>query len=141
MTHRPPAAAAAPSPPRAIAAASRASARPRLTTGPHNTPRYGHADTQPPFVGWNEGLDPYEPVIKGDKLCALSARSRLPACGCGLADCSAHGARAAQTGAAEPTTGTGAGLGGARRRRRGRHCARACARACACVYVRACAHA
>jgi acetylornithine deacetylase/succinyl-diaminopimelate desuccinylase-like protein len=29
---------------------------------------YGHADTQPPFVGWNEDLDPYKANLKGEKL-------------------------------------------------------------------------
>ena len=29
---------------------------------------YGHADTQPPFVGWNDDLDPYTPNLKGEKL-------------------------------------------------------------------------
>ena len=29
---------------------------------------YGHLDKQPPFVGWNEGLDPYVPVTKDGKL-------------------------------------------------------------------------
>ena len=29
---------------------------------------YGHADTQPPFVGWNDGLEPYNPVVKDGKL-------------------------------------------------------------------------
>lgn len=24
---------------------------------------YGHFDKQPPFVGWNEGLGPYTPVL------------------------------------------------------------------------------
>lgn len=24
---------------------------------------YGHYDKQPPFVGWNEGLDAYKPVL------------------------------------------------------------------------------
>jgi acetylornithine deacetylase/succinyl-diaminopimelate desuccinylase-like protein len=31
---------------------------------------YGHMDKQPPFTGWDEGLGPYEPVIreiKGEK--------------------------------------------------------------------------
>ena len=51
---------------------------------------YGHADTQPPFVGWNEGLEPYKPVVKDGKLygrgscddgyavfCAVSATKAL----------------------------------------------------------------
>mmetsp|Transcript_31100 Transcript_31100/g.87167 ORF Transcript_31100/g.87167 Transcript_31100/m.87167 type:complete len:486 (-) Transcript_31100:130-1587(-) len=29
---------------------------------------YGHADKQPPFEGWNEGLGPYTPVIRDGKL-------------------------------------------------------------------------
>lgn len=29
---------------------------------------YGHLDKQPPFDGWREGLDPWEPVIDGDRL-------------------------------------------------------------------------
>lgn len=29
---------------------------------------YGHLDKQPPFVGWSEGLGPYEPVLRGDRL-------------------------------------------------------------------------
>jgi acetylornithine deacetylase/succinyl-diaminopimelate desuccinylase-like protein len=29
---------------------------------------YGHLDKQPEFVGWHEGLSPWEPVIKDDKL-------------------------------------------------------------------------
>jgi acetylornithine deacetylase/succinyl-diaminopimelate desuccinylase-like protein len=28
---------------------------------------YGHMDKQPPFTGWDEGLDPYKPVIKNYK--------------------------------------------------------------------------
>jgi acetylornithine deacetylase/succinyl-diaminopimelate desuccinylase-like protein len=29
---------------------------------------YGHLDKQPEFTGWNEGLGPWTPVIKGDRL-------------------------------------------------------------------------
>lgn len=29
---------------------------------------YGHVDKQPPFTGWHEGLSPYTPVIRGDRL-------------------------------------------------------------------------
>src|SRR5690606_34371457 len=29
---------------------------------------YGHLDKQPEFTGWEEGLSPWEPVIRGDKL-------------------------------------------------------------------------
>ena len=29
---------------------------------------YGHLDKQPEFTGWAEGLDPWTPVIRGDKL-------------------------------------------------------------------------
>lgn len=29
---------------------------------------YGHLDKQPEFVGWHEGLSPWEPVIKDEKL-------------------------------------------------------------------------
>jgi len=29
---------------------------------------YGHLDKQPEMVGWNEGLGPWTPVLKGDKL-------------------------------------------------------------------------
>jgi acetylornithine deacetylase/succinyl-diaminopimelate desuccinylase-like protein len=29
---------------------------------------YGHLDKQPEFSGWKEGLGPWEPVIRGDKL-------------------------------------------------------------------------
>ena len=29
---------------------------------------YGHLDKQPEMVGWDEGLGPWKPVIKGDKL-------------------------------------------------------------------------
>jgi acetylornithine deacetylase/succinyl-diaminopimelate desuccinylase-like protein len=29
---------------------------------------YGHLDKQPEMVGWGEGLDPWTPVIRGDKL-------------------------------------------------------------------------
>src|SRR5688572_18696317 len=29
---------------------------------------YGHLDKQPEFSGWNEGLGPWQPVRKGDKL-------------------------------------------------------------------------
>src|SRR5688572_23921365 len=29
---------------------------------------YGHLDKQPEFTGWNEGLGPWEPVIKDGKL-------------------------------------------------------------------------
>ena len=29
---------------------------------------YGHLDKQPEMVGWAEGLDPWKPVIRGDKL-------------------------------------------------------------------------
>ncbi|MGD8574867.1 MAG: M20 family metallopeptidase [Gammaproteobacteria bacterium] len=29
---------------------------------------YGHLDKQPEFSGWQEGLGPWEPVIRGDKL-------------------------------------------------------------------------
>lgn len=29
---------------------------------------YGHFDKQPPFTGWDEGLAPCTPVIRGDKL-------------------------------------------------------------------------
>ena len=29
---------------------------------------YGHLDKQPPLNGWEEGLGPYTPVIRDDKL-------------------------------------------------------------------------
>ena len=29
---------------------------------------YGHLDKQPPFVGWRDGLGPWEPVREGDRL-------------------------------------------------------------------------
>ncbi|MBI1364461.1 MAG: M20/M25/M40 family metallo-hydrolase [Alphaproteobacteria bacterium] len=29
---------------------------------------YGHLDKQPEFSGWNEGLGPWEPALRGDKL-------------------------------------------------------------------------
>ena len=29
---------------------------------------YGHLDKQPPFDGWDEGVEPYKPVIKDGKL-------------------------------------------------------------------------
>ncbi len=29
---------------------------------------YGHLDKQPEMVGWNDGLGPWEPVLRGDKL-------------------------------------------------------------------------
>ena len=29
---------------------------------------YGHADTQPPFVGWSDGLSPYKPTLRDGKL-------------------------------------------------------------------------
>ena len=29
---------------------------------------YGHLDKQPEMVGWSEGLGPWTPVIKGDRL-------------------------------------------------------------------------
>jgi acetylornithine deacetylase/succinyl-diaminopimelate desuccinylase-like protein len=29
---------------------------------------YGHLDKQPEMVGWEEGLDPFKPVMRGDKL-------------------------------------------------------------------------
>lgn len=29
---------------------------------------YGHLDKQPPFEGWSEGLGPWEPVVRGDRL-------------------------------------------------------------------------
>jgi acetylornithine deacetylase/succinyl-diaminopimelate desuccinylase-like protein len=29
---------------------------------------YGHLDKQPEMEGWSEGLDPWQPVLKGDKL-------------------------------------------------------------------------
>ena len=29
---------------------------------------YGHLDKQPEFTGWMEGLDPWKPVMRGDKL-------------------------------------------------------------------------
>jgi acetylornithine deacetylase/succinyl-diaminopimelate desuccinylase-like protein len=29
---------------------------------------YGHLDKQPEMSGWNEGLDPWQPVIRGDRL-------------------------------------------------------------------------
>ena len=29
---------------------------------------YGHLDKQPEFTGWMQGLDPWKPVIRGDKL-------------------------------------------------------------------------
>lgn len=34
---------------------------------------YAHMDKQPPFEGWAEGLAPYKPVIKDDKLYARGA--------------------------------------------------------------------
>jgi acetylornithine deacetylase/succinyl-diaminopimelate desuccinylase-like protein len=29
---------------------------------------YGHLDKQPEMSGWNEGLDPWQPVVRGDRL-------------------------------------------------------------------------
>ncbi|MGH6741546.1 MAG: M20/M25/M40 family metallo-hydrolase, partial [Bradyrhizobium sp.] len=29
---------------------------------------YGHLDKQPEMTGWREGLDPWKPVIEGDRL-------------------------------------------------------------------------
>ncbi|MET7998622.1 M20/M25/M40 family metallo-hydrolase [Amycolatopsis sp. NPDC005232] len=29
---------------------------------------YGHLDKQPPFDGWSEGLGPWQPVLRGDRL-------------------------------------------------------------------------
>ena len=29
---------------------------------------YGHLDKQPPFLPWRDGLDPFEPVLEGDRL-------------------------------------------------------------------------
>lgn len=29
---------------------------------------YGHLDKQPPFEGWSDGLGPWEPVVRGDRL-------------------------------------------------------------------------
>ena len=29
---------------------------------------YGHLDKQPEMSGWREGLDPWQPVIEGDRL-------------------------------------------------------------------------
>ena len=29
---------------------------------------YGHLDKQPEFTGWSEGLSPFEPVMRGDRL-------------------------------------------------------------------------
>lgn len=29
---------------------------------------YGHLDKQPPFEGWSDGLDPWQPVRRGDRL-------------------------------------------------------------------------
>ena len=56
---------------------------------------YGHLDKQPPFTGWNEGLSPYEPVIKDGKLygrggaddgyaifCVITAVQALQRMGC-----------------------------------------------------------
>lgn len=37
--------------------------------GPHKTVMmYGHLDKQPWFTGWDEGLSPIDPVIRGDLL-------------------------------------------------------------------------
>ncbi len=37
------------------------------TTG-GNVLIYGHLDKQPPFTGWREGLDPWQPTREGDRL-------------------------------------------------------------------------
>ena len=34
---------------------------------------YGHLDKQPEMTGWDEGLGPWQPVLKGDKLQHCSA--------------------------------------------------------------------
>ena len=37
-------------------------------TGTDTVLLYGHLDKQPEFTGWMEGLDPWTPVRRGDKL-------------------------------------------------------------------------
>lgn len=39
-----------------------------FNNGSGNVLLYGHYDKQPPMTGWRENLDPYEPVIEGDRL-------------------------------------------------------------------------
>ena len=36
--------------------------------GPDTVLIYGHLDKQPEMVGWSEGLHPWKPVQRGDKL-------------------------------------------------------------------------
>ena len=37
-------------------------------SAPGNVLLYGHLDKQPEMVGWEEGLGPWEPVVRGDRL-------------------------------------------------------------------------
>ncbi|MDE2196461.1 MAG: M20/M25/M40 family metallo-hydrolase, partial [Gammaproteobacteria bacterium] len=37
-------------------------------TGDDTVLLYGHLDKQPEFTGWNAGLDPWKPVMRGDRL-------------------------------------------------------------------------
>ena len=37
-------------------------------TAPGNVLLYGHYDKQPPFTGWREGLGPWTPVLRDDRL-------------------------------------------------------------------------
>ena len=37
-------------------------------TGPGTVLLYGHLDKQPPMTGWSEGLGPWQPVMRDDKL-------------------------------------------------------------------------
>ena len=37
-------------------------------TGPGTVLLYGHLDKQPEMVGWDEGLGPWTPVVRGDRL-------------------------------------------------------------------------
>src|ERR1700757_2933941 len=37
-------------------------------SGPETVVLYGHLDKQPEMTGWSEGLGPWTPVLKGDKL-------------------------------------------------------------------------
>lgn len=41
---------------------------PGTGTGTDTVLLYGHLDKQPEFTGWLEGLDPWTPVMRGDKL-------------------------------------------------------------------------
>ena len=69
-------------------------------TAPETVLLYGHCDKQPEMVGWDDGLGPWKPVRRGDRLFGRGAGDDGYAAFCALTAIEAVQARARRTRAA-----------------------------------------